>query len=175
MQNCKINTNGTLEISPSVKSSKHDFDFYEGKWNIKNKRLNERLSNCTEWTEFEAYQEMKIILQGTGNTDDFLTEFEGKPFEGRTIRLFNPQTKLWSMYWTDSESGVLQPPTVGSFENGIGKFYCKDIFKDQKIIVEFLWDKTNVDNPIWSQAFSIDEGRTWEVNWYMYMSKNLGT
>ena len=128
MQNCKINTKGTLEITPSIESSKHDFDFYEGKWKIRNRRLKDRLSNCDEWTEFEANQEMQIILQGIGNTDNFLTTFDGKPFEGRTIRLFNPQTKLWSMYWTDSSSGVLQPPTVGSFENGIGKFYCKDVF-----------------------------------------------
>lgn len=173
MQNCKINTKGTLEITASTESSKHDFDFYEGKWKIRNRRLKERLSDCKEWTEFEADQEMKIILQGIGNTDDFLTEFNGKSFEGRTIRLFNPQTRLWSMYWTDSNSGILQAPTVGSFENGIGKFYCKDKFEDQEIIVEFLWDKTDIEKPIWSQAFSIDKGKTWEVNWYMYMSKIL--
>ena len=72
---------------------------------------------------------------------------------------------------TDSISGELQPPTVGSFENGVGKFYCKDIFNDQEIIVEFLWDKTDVKKPIWSQSFSADQGKTWEANWHMYMSR----
>ena len=100
-----------------------------------------------------------------------ITKFDGEPFEGRTIRLFNHKTKLWSMYWTDNISTVLQAPTVGSFEGDIGKFYCKDTFKDQEIIVEFVWDKSDVENPVWSQAFSIDKGKSWETNWYMYMKR----
>lgn len=172
MQNCKINENATLEITPSMSSAKEDFDFYEGKWIIKNRKLKDRLCNSDDWVEFEAKQEMKIILLGLGNTDNFIANFNGEPFEGRTIRLFDHKTKLWSMYWTDSSNPILQPPTVGSFEGPIGKFYCTDTFEEQDIIVEFLWDKTDIENPIWSQAFSIDNGKTWETNWYMYMRKD---
>jgi len=172
MQNCLVDKNGQLKITSSKTSSKHDFDFYEGRWTIRNKKLKERLCQSNEWIEFGAQQEIKIILQGFGNTDNFIAEFDNTPFEGRTIRLFNPKTQLWSMYWTDSSNPILQPPTVGSFENGIGKFYCLDTFHDKEIIVEFVWDKRDPLNPIWSQAFSEDNGLTWETNWYMYMSKN---
>lgn len=172
MQNCQLTDNNTLNIIASETSSKQDFDFYEGQWIIKNRRLKDRLCKSNEWIEFEAKQEMKIILLGFGNTDNFIANFNGEPFEGRTIRLFDPQSKLWSMYWTDSSNPVLQPPTVGSFENDIGKFYCKDSFKGQDIIVEFLWDKSDPNKPIWSQAFSADNGISWETNWYMYMEKN---
>jgi len=171
MQHCKIDKNGKLEITHSSTSSKNDFDFYQGKWSIKNRRLKKRLSNSNDWIEFSAEQEMNIILFGLGNTDNFIATFNDQPFEGRTIRLFNPKTRLWSMYWTDSTNPTLQPPTVGSFENGIGKFYCLDTFEGQDIIVEFLWDKTDPENPIWSQAFSNDNGVTWETNWYMYMKR----
>jgi len=171
MQNCEIDKQGKLRITASSSSSKNDFDFYEGNWIIRNKKLKNRLCNSNDWQEFEAKQEMKIILLGFGNTDNFIANLDGESFEGRTIRLFDPQTKLWSMYWTDSSNPILQPPTVGSFEGGIGKFYCEDTFKDQKIIVEFLWDKTDEENPVWSQAFSLDEGQNWETNWYMFMKK----
>jgi hypothetical protein len=171
MKDFRILENGTLEITPSETSSKNDFDFYVGKWSIKNRKLKNRLSNCDEWIEFQALQEMLLIINGLGNTDNFITEFDGKPFEGRTIRLFNPKTRLWSMYWTDSNTGILQPPTVGSFHGNIGKFYTKDSFNGQDIIVMFEWDKTDIENPIWSQAFSIDNGNNWEHNWYMYMSR----
>jgi len=172
MQNCKIDKNGKLEFTHSSTSSKSDFDFYEGKWSIKNRRLKKRLLNSNEWIEFNADQEMNVILLGFGNTDNFLATFNDEPFEGRTIRLFDPVTRLWSMYWTDSNNPTLQPPTVGSFEKGIGKFYCLDTFEGQDIIVGFLWDKTDPENPIWSQAFSNDKGVTWETNWYMYMKRN---
>ena len=44
----KVNfeTNGELIIIASPTSSKHDFDFYEGKWKLRNKKLKTRLDNC---------------------------------------------------------------------------------------------------------------------------------
>lgn len=158
---------GALEITPSETSSPHDFDFLVGDWNIHNRKLNERLNNCSEWTEFEAIGVMRKILQGLGNTDSFKAKFDGKPFEGMTLRLFNPVTKLWSIYWADSNVGVLDPPVVGSFAQNIGTFFTKDVFNGMDILVKFQWDKTDPDNPIWSQAFSADQGETWEWNWYM--------
>ena len=90
---------------------------------------------------------------------------DGKPWEGRTIRLFNPATRLWSLYWIASNANIMDPPVVGSFENGIGHFFCKDTFNGKKVIVLFRWDKRDEDYPVWSQAFSPDNGKTWEWNW----------
>ncbi len=53
----------------------------------------------------------------------------------------------------------------------IGYFFAKDIFQQKEIVIAFCWDATDSNNPIWSQAFSEDKGKTWEWNWYMYMSK----
>jgi hypothetical protein len=163
--------NGELIITASPNSSSHDFDFYEGKWKLRNKKLKTRLDNCTEWVEFESTQEMHKVLNGIGNIDNYLATFDGVPFEGMSVRLFNPKTKLWSIYWADSSEGILQPAVVGSFENSIGHFFAHDIFNNQKIIVVFCWDVRDRENPIWSQAFSNDTGKTWEWNWYMYFSK----
>ena len=164
MKAIQFTESGELEILPSANSSQNDFDFYEGKWKIHNRKLKTRLNNCTEWAEFEATQEMRKILNGIGNIDNFITALDGQPFEGMTLRLFNPKTKLWSIYWADSNVGVMDPPVVGSFRGNIGKFYCKDKFKGKDIVVVFIWDKTDPDNPVWSQAFSPDNGKTWEVN-----------
>ena len=88
------NETGNLNITPSENSSNHDFDFYFGKWKIHNRKLKTRLNDCDEWIEFEAEQECRPILNNFGNTDNFHADFDGKPFEGMTLRLFNPQTKL---------------------------------------------------------------------------------
>ena len=166
-----FSSSGELIITPSANSSSKDFDFYVGKWNIHNRKLKSRLDNCNEWIEFEATGEMHTILNGIGNTDNFFATFDGKPFEGMTLRLFNPATKLWSIYWADSNLGILDPPVVGSFDNNIGTFYTKDVFKGKNIIMKFEWDKTDPDNPVWRQAFSEDNGITFEWNWYMYQSR----
>jgi len=160
----KFTAAGELDISPSPTSSQHDFDFLEGKWVLKDKKLKSRLTNNNEWIEFESTVEMRKLLNGIGNMDVYKTEVDGKPFEGIALRLFNPKTKLWSIYWADSNVGVMDVPVVGSFEGNIGKFFCKDKFKGKDIIVVFLWDKTDPNNPVWSQAFSPDNGKTWEIN-----------
>lgn len=163
-KNFKVTPSGALEITPSQTSSKHDFDFLEGKWHLQDRKLASRLSHSTEWKTFESTVEMRKLLHGIGNMDIYKTIIDGKPFEGVALRLFNPETRLWSIYWADSNRGVMDPPVVGSFEGDIGMFYCKDVFNGRSIIVMFHWDKTNKDSPVWSQAFSPDNGVTWEWN-----------
>jgi hypothetical protein len=167
----KFTVHEELDITPSPSSSANDFDFYTGKWTIRNKKLKERLKGRSEWISFEATGEMHTILNGTGNIDSYRTSFDGKPFEGLTLRLFNPVTRLWSIYWADTTKGKLDTPVIGSFENNTGHFFAKDDFDGQPIVVVFRWDARNKEKPVWSQAFSADNGKTWEWNWYMYFSK----
>jgi hypothetical protein len=168
MINAKMDDHGELIIVPSKTSSEHDFDFLAGNWTMENKRLKARLAGSTEWIEYPSTSENRgTILQGIGNMDFYRSSFNtvgGKSYEGLTLRLFNPKTKLWSLYWVDSNLGTMDPPVVGSFEGSIGTFYCKDVFKGKPILVMFKWDKTDPENPVWCQAFSPDNGATWEYN-----------
>jgi hypothetical protein len=165
-----LDAHGELVITASASSSSADFDFLIGKWKMYHRRLNKRLENCKDWTEFESQDDDHQILRGLGNVDSYYTTqlpgMEGKPFEGFTLRLFNPKSKLWSLYWVPSTTGVLDPPVVGSFENNIGHFFGKDTHNGKKIIFMFRWDTRNKEKPVWGQAFTADNGKTWEWNWY---------
>jgi hypothetical protein len=166
MTNAVLDKNGELLITPSKTSSPRDFDFLTGNWTMENKKLKSRLTNNAEWMEFISTSEnLGTILNGIGNMDFYRATFDGKPFEGLTVRLFNPQTKLWSLYWVASDVGVMDPPVVGSFEGNVGLFYCKDVYKGTPVLVVFRWDKTDPENPVWSQAFSADNGKSWEWNY----------
>jgi hypothetical protein len=165
-----FDANGNLLINASSTSSHSDFDFLVGKWKMYHRRLNKRLENCKEWTEFESTDSNYKILSGTADMDIYSTTqmpgLEGKLFEGVTLRLFDTKTRLWSLYWVASNVGVLDPPVVGSFENNVGHFFTKDTFNGKNMIVVFRWDVRDKDHPVWSQAFSPDNGKTWEWNWY---------
>ena len=166
-----IFSGGKLAIPASESSSEHDFDFLVGGWKIRNRKLKEPLSGRDEWDEFDATQNLHPILHGFGNFDIFSTEFDGKPFEGFTLRLFEPQTRLWTIYWADSNAMKLDGGKVGSFDGDIGEFFSREVFAGKNIIVKFHWDKRNLEAPIYSAAFSVDEGQTWEWNWYAYFSR----
>jgi len=165
-----FDANGNLMISASPGSSHSDFDFLVGKWKMYHRRLNKRLENCKDWTEFESTDSNYKILSGTADMDVLSTTqlpgLEGKLFEGVTLRLFDPKTRLWRLYWVASNVGVLDPPVVGSFENNVGHFFAKDTFNGRNIIMVFRWDVRDKEHPVWSQAFSPDNGKTWEWNWY---------
>jgi hypothetical protein len=162
---------GTLAMTASESSSRHDFDFLIGGWRIRNRRLERPLEGRDEWEEFDAEQHLHPILRGLGNFDIFSAEVDGKPFEAFTLRLFDPQTRLWTIYWADSNAGRLDGGKVGSFDGDIGEFFARDVFAGKNVIVRFNWDKRNPEAPVWRAAFSVDEGQSWEWNWYAYFAR----
>ena len=166
----EFDAGGSILLKASPSSSPKDFDFLVGKWKMHHRRLNKRLEGCRDWTEFNSEDENEKILSGNADMDTYRTTempgMEGKLFEGLTLRLFDPQTRLWSLYWVASNRGVLDPPMIGSFDNGIGHFFARDSYNGKPVIVVFRWDVREKDHPVWSQAFSPDNGKTWEWNWY---------
>jgi hypothetical protein len=159
-----------MHADHATKDGRRDFDFYFGRWQIRNERLKERLAGSTDWETFEATQACSPILDGLGNIDDFHTAWSGG-FEGMTLRLFNPATREWSIYWASDRSGTLEPPVVGRFENGVGTFYGRDTHKGTPVLVRFIWSEIHADSAKWQQAFSTDDGKTWETNWVMHMQR----
>lgn len=144
-----------------------DFDFMVGKWQIHNRRLHERLCGCLEWEEFTGIGVARPILAGLGNFDEVTLHRATGLLHGTTLRLFNPQRREWSIYWADSQSGILLPPMVGRFVNGVGEFYAQEVNRDQTVLSRFIWADTTTATPHWEQALSADGGRTWETNWTM--------
>jgi hypothetical protein len=95
---------------------------------------------------------------------------DGSAKEGMALRLLILLPAFRS-YWADSDFSNLDKPQVGSFENNIGIFLARDKFHEKEIIVQFQYDKTDPDKLTWGQAFSPDEGKTWEWNWFMFYEK----
>ena len=166
-----VSSAGKLAVTASETSSKNDFDYLVGKWNLRNRTLKEQLTGSDDWDEFDATQEFRLILLGLGNFDIFHTEFDGKPFEGLTVRLFDPQTRLWTIYWADSQAMTLDGGKVGSVDGDEGEFFGREVVAGKDVIVKFRWDKRDLEAPIYSRAFSTDAGRTWEWNWYSKFSR----
>ncbi len=158
-------------MSNSDSNSAQDFDFLIGSWRVLNRRLTERLKNCDSWEEFEATLSVRPILGGLGNVDQFRTTLNGVEFEGVTLRLFNPATREWSLYWADSARGELQPPLVGRFQEGRGEFFSRESHNDIPILARFVWDDITENSARWEQAFSTDDGATWESNWIMEFTR----
>ena len=55
----------------------------------------------------------------------------------------------------------------GSFDKGVGTFYGDDEFNGCLIRVRLMWSRITEKSARWDQAFSTDEGNSWETNWFM--------
>ena len=158
-------------------TAQHDFDFYVGHWKITNRRLKKRLQNCDDWEVFEATQHMRLLPGGIGNYDDFIAENWRPNFVGMSLRLFDPRSQLWSIYWLDNlsagldQAGSLLPPVVGKFTDGVGIFECDDVLDGRAIRVRYKWSDIATNSAHWEQAMSDDAGKTWEINWTMEMTR----
>lgn len=162
-------------FSPSapstLASSAQDFDFLFGRWQVANRRLVRRLAGSTEWETFPAINIARPLLGGLGNLDEFRAEDWRPGFIGSTLRLFNPTTRQWSIYWVDNQRGVLEPPVIGEWRGDTGIFEGPDLCDGRPVVSRFTWTRLGADRACWEQAFSPDEGRTWETNWIMEFTR----
>jgi hypothetical protein len=155
----------SVQTSPQ-RDGQHDFDFEIGTWKIHLKRLEQRLAGSTTWIEFEGTSVTRKVWDGRAQLEQFETDSPGGGhIEGLTLRLYNPQSHQWRLYWANSKIGILDPPQVGEFKNGRGEFYAQDTINGKTILIRFIWSNTDTNTPHFEQSFSDDGGKTWEVNW----------
>lgn len=156
----------------AARATKHDFDFLFGAWRIHNRYLNARLRHSTEWTAFEARSQVEPLLNGFGHLDRYSAVRDGQPFEGITLRLFDPATGEWSLHWADTaRAPTLLPPMVGRFTGDVGEFLGEETVDGRTVRCRFLWTRAGAGSPRWEQAFSDDGGRSWETNWIMTLTR----
>lgn len=156
----------------AARATKHDFDFLFGGWKIHNRYLKRRLQHSTEWLEFEAQSDVTPLLDGLGHLDRYFAIRDGAPFEGITLRLFDPTTAQWSIHWADTaRAHTLLPPMVGRFAGGVGQFYGDETVDGEPVPCRFLWTRPTAESARWEQAFSDDGGQTWETNWVMSFTR----
>jgi len=152
--------------SSTERDGQHDFDFELGSWKIHLKRLVHPLTGSTTWVEFDGTSVTRKIWDGRAQVEQFETDSSaGGHIEGLTLRLYHPQSHQWRLYWANSKVGILDPPQIGEFRNGLGEFYAQDAINGKTILIRFIWSNTNTSTPHFEQSFSDDGGKTWEVNW----------
>jgi hypothetical protein len=144
--------------------ARNDFDFLIGTWKVHHRSLKQRLKGSTEWLEFDGDTVCRKILNGLGNLDENIIQRKTGPVHALTLRLFNPASREWSIYWSTDLTGALDVPMIGGFKDGRGEFYSQEVFENRHIYNRFIWSKITASSCQWEQAFSIDGGKTWETN-----------
>lgn len=148
-----------------VRDGQHDFDFEIGNWNTSLKRLVNPLTGSGTWVEYKGTTTVRKVCNGRANLVELKVEGAAGQIEGLSLRLYNPQSRQWSLNFANTRSGLLTTPTIGEFKNGRGEFYAQETLNGRAILVRFVIIMISPDSCRFEQAFSDDGGRTWELNW----------
>jgi hypothetical protein len=161
-QNSTAATTGAQ--TSAERDGQHDFDPLIGSWKFHLKRRLHPLTGSTTWVEFDGAGVCRKIYDGA-SVDQVDLDGPTGHIEGLTLRVYNPESHQWRLYWANKKIGVLDPPQVGEFKDGHGQFFAQDTINGKTILIRFDWTKLDTSAPHFEQAFSDDGGKTWEVNW----------
>lgn len=142
-----------------------DFDFELGSWTTKLSRLDRPLSGSKTWLTYGGTTVVRGIMDGRANVVELSVAGPAGRIEGLSLRLYHPQSREWSLHFSNIRDGELAPPVTGRFTNGRGEFYGDDTFNGHPIRVRFVISRAAENSWRFEQAFSADGGKTWEVNW----------
>jgi hypothetical protein len=161
------NSDAAKAVSQSTeRDGQHDFDPLIGSWKYHLKKLLHPLTGSHSWAEFDGTGVCYKIWDGRAQLDTIEVDSpDAGHIEGLTLRLYNPQSHQWRLYWANSKVGILDPPQIGEFKNGRGQFFAQDTINGKVILIRFDWTNMTTNTPHFEQSFSEDGGKSWEVNW----------
>lgn len=148
-----------------TRDGQHDFDFNFGTWKTHMKRLKHPLTGSTEWVELNGTVVVRKVWDGRAQLEEVEADGPNGHFEDLGLFLYSAEARQWSLNFASSKTGVLGvPPTVGEFKDGSGEFYDQETYNGRAILARIVWSDITVDSHKFEQAFSDDNGKTWETN-----------
>ena len=151
--------------APAKRDGQHDFDFEIGTWHTSLSRLLHPLTGSTTWVKYEGTTVVREVWNGRANLVELDVDGPAGHIEALSLRLYNPESRQWSLNFSNSAVGTMSPPTIGEFRNGRGEFYSQETLGGRAILVRFVISDVTPTSCRFEQAFSDDGGKTWEVNW----------
>jgi hypothetical protein len=153
--------------APSLeqRDGQHDFDFEIGAWKTRLSRLVRPLTGSTTWVEYEGTTVVRKVWNGRANLVELEAEGPAGHIQGLSLRLYNPQSRQWSLNFSNSKGGTLSEPSIGEFRSRRGEFFAQELLDGRAILVRFVISVITPDSCRFEQSFSDDGGKTWEVNW----------
>ena len=157
-----------------VRDGQHDFDFSIGVWKSRIRRLQRPLTGSKEWIDVTATVTVSKVWQRRANLEETEADGPAGHLEGLTLRLYNPESRQWYLYWANSKGGTLGTPNVGEFRNGRGEFIDCEVLSGRAIFARNGFTDIIPNSSRFEQAFSDDGGKTWEINWFMTFTRDRG-
>lgn len=152
-----------------------EFDFWLGNWDVRQRLLNADGS----WLELPASTSVTregggcaIIEHWSGSVQFFWEDMQApEEIWGLSVRVRDPQSGLWSIYWMDSRSPRFDAPYVVGFQGNRGEFFRAIETPGGPRLARIVFSRARPELVNWELAVSADQGASWTPLWTMEMQR----
>lgn len=143
----------------------HDFDFNMGRWNTRIRAVEKPLSAPGVWTNLQGTHTVYRVWGDWADIGQLEVDGPVGHIEDLALRLYDRKTQQWRVYFANSDSGTLDAPMVGGFEDGVGTFVFLDEMEGKTVLVRNVWSGITSKACHQDWAISVDGGKTWVPTW----------
>jgi hypothetical protein len=98
---------GNVSQASEERDGQRDFDFHFGTWKTHVRRLLRPLSGSTTWAEYEGTSTVREVWDGRASLFELDVDGPEGRIEGVGLRLYNPQSRQWSLNWANPNDGII--------------------------------------------------------------------
>ena len=146
-----------MTTQQAPESTSTGFDFLVGSWDVSHRRFRDNAAD-----EFRGTAAAWTHLGGAVSVEELSVPDRG--FAGMALRIFDPETDAWSVYWISSGSGVIGDPVVGPVGPEGCRLVAVDDFEGAPLHSTYEWFGIERDLVHWRQQLSRD-GQAWDLDW----------
>ena len=145
----------------AARDGAHDFDFNQGSWHTHITRILDPFEDGKHTVTLDGTVTERKIWNGRAWLEEISADGPNGHWDGMTVFLYNPQSGQWSQTYAGAGDSQFSPPTIGSFNDGIGQLYGTDTYKGRTVLLRGTWSDITAEAHTYSEAYSEDGGKTW--------------
>jgi hypothetical protein len=150
----------------TARQQSHAFDFQFGAW-----KVTIRARRGTGWTTYTGTHVVTPIWNRASNYGVMEVDGPVGHIEGVQLRLYDPQSHLWNLWFAQSKTGELGEPSRGRFVNGHGEFFERGSVNGVPTLSRTLTLGITANSYRDEIATSSDGGKTWTTTWIARYSR----
>lgn len=154
----------TAETAPAkaIRDGSRDFDFNIGTWRTHLVRRRDPLGTSAETMTLTGTVTIKPLWDGSGLWEEIEADGPKGHWRGLTVFLYNKASGQWSQRFAGAD-GRFDTPMYGRFEAGQATLVAQQDYNGRAILVRGEWSDIRPNSHRYTESFSIDGGRSWEV------------
>ena len=162
----RISKRGSFDTSaPRASGHERDFDFNLGAWNTSVRAVLDPLKAPRAWSALRGTHVVRRVWDDWANLGQLEVNGPRGHVELLALRLYDRKTQQWRVYFANSATGRLDPPMIGTFADGVGRFVGLDRVDGKTVLMRNKWFDITPHSCRQDWSLSTDGGKTWITTW----------